>query len=120
EMHRQYYTCEWTWAIDRIQQQFGKTIDEFTAADVVSIVELWKESVVELDRLLYEDAKKEFSLNARTGFGIDGGEDARNLDFECVRGEFEQNAFVREILEHIRKKTELGDELIGRMKKITE
>jgi hypothetical protein len=81
---------------------------------MVEIVELWKKSVVELDRLLYEDAKKEFSLNARTGFGIDGGEHARNLDFESVRGEFEQNTFVKEILEHIRRKTELGDELIRR------
>jgi hypothetical protein len=115
EMHRNYYTYEWTWAIDQIQKRFGKNMDEFTADDVVHIVGLWKKSVVELDQLLYEDAKKEFSLNARTGFGIDGGENARNLDFERVRGEFEQNAFVKEILEHIRRKTELGDELVGRM-----
>jgi hypothetical protein len=115
EMHRNYYTYEWTWAIDQIQKQFGKTIDEFTSDDVIRIVKLWKESVVELDQLLYKDAKKEFSLNARIGFGVDGGEDARNLDFDSVRGEFEKNAFVKEILEHIRRKTELGDELIKRI-----
>jgi hypothetical protein len=117
EMHQKYYIYEWTWAIDRIQKRFGKNIDDFTSADVIRIVELWKKSVVELDRLLYEDAQKEFSLDARTGFGIDGGENARDLDFECVRGEFEQNVFVKEIMEHIRRKTALGDELIKRLSK---
>jgi hypothetical protein len=115
EMHQNYYIYEWTWAIDQIQKRFGKNIDELKAADIISIVELWKKSVVELDQLLYNDAKKEFSLNAKTGFGIDGGENARNLDFEHVRGEFEQNAFVREILEHIRHKTALGNELRSRI-----
>jgi NDP-sugar pyrophosphorylase family protein len=115
DMHRNYYTYEWTWAIDRIQERFGKNIDEFTADDVIRIVTVWKESVVELDRLLYDDAQKEFKLGAKTGFGIDGGEYDRNLDFERVRGEFEQNAFVKETVDHIRRKTELGNELIARM-----
>jgi hypothetical protein len=114
EIHRNYYVYEWTWAMEEIQKRFDTDVDHFTAADVVRIVELWKKSVVELDELLYEDAQKEFSLDARTGFGVDGGEHARNLDFESVRGEFEQNVFVKEILEHIRRKTALGDEVINR------
>ncbi len=118
-MHRHYYTYEWTWAIDKIQERYGKSIEEFTARDVIHIVELWKESVVGIDRLLYDDAKKEFALSSRIGFGVDGSEYDRNLDFEHVRGEFEKNAFVQEALDHIRRKTELGDELISRMKKIT-
>jgi len=117
-MHRNYYTYEWTWAIEKIQERFGKKINEFTARDVIRIVEMWKESVVALDRMLYDDAKKEFALSSRIGFGVDGSEYDRNLDFEQVRGEFEKNAFVREALDHIQRKTELGDELIGRMKAI--
>jgi hypothetical protein len=115
-MHRNYYTYEWTWAIGKIQERFGKKIDEFTARDVIRIVEMWKDSVVSLDRMLYEDAKKEFALSSRIGFGVDGSESDRKLDFEQVRGEFEKNAFVQEALDHIQRKTELGDELIGRMK----
>jgi hypothetical protein len=115
DMHRNYYTTEWTWAIAQIQKRLGKTIADFTADDIINIVNTWKESVVALDRLLYEDAKKEFKLNAKTGFGIDGGEYDRNLDFDHVRGDFEQNAFVKETLDHIRRKTELGNELITRL-----
>jgi hypothetical protein len=117
-MHRNYYTYEWTWAIEKIQERFGKKIDEFTARDVIRIVEMWKDSVISLDRMLYEDAKKEFALSSRIGFGVDGSEYDRNLDFEQVRGDFEKNAFVQEVLEHIQRKTELGDELIVRMKAI--
>ncbi|MDR0833589.1 MAG: DUF4954 family protein [Candidatus Symbiothrix sp.] len=119
-LHQNYYTYEWTWAIEQLQKRIGKTIAEMTAADVIALVETWKKSVVELDQFLYDDAKKEFSLNAKIGFGIDGGENARNLDFEQVRGEFEQNAFVGEILEHIRRKTALGDELISRLTPVLE
>jgi hypothetical protein len=53
-----------------------------------------------------------------TGFGIDGGAEVKKLDFEQVRGEFESNSVVSAIQEHIKQKTELGEELINRMKKI--
>ncbi len=83
-----------------------------------ALVEKWKKSVIDLDNLLYEDARKEFTLSSMTGFGIDGGDEVKKLDFEQVRGEFESNSVVAAIQEHIRKKNALGDELINRMKRI--
>jgi hypothetical protein len=118
KMHRSYYNWEWTWACERIEEEEKKSVDKFTSADVKRIVERWKKSVVDLDRMLYEDAKKEFTLASMTGFGIDGGDEIKKLDFEQVRGDFESNKVVAAIKEHIKKKTALGDELINRMKKI--
>ncbi|MDR1373080.1 MAG: DUF4954 family protein [Dysgonamonadaceae bacterium] len=115
EMHNNYYIYEWTWAIDCIQQWYSVKIEEFTFADIIRIVKIWKDSVVSLDKMLYADAQKEFALNSRTGFGVDGGDTDRELDFGQVRGEFEQNAFVQEITDHIRQKTALGNELIERI-----
>ena len=83
-------------------------------------MERWKKSVVDLDRLLYEDARKEFTLSSMTGFGIDGGDEIKKLDFEQVRGDFESNSVVAAIQEHIKQKSALGDELIERMGKITQ
>ncbi|MHB9143564.1 MAG: DUF6819 domain-containing protein, partial [Paludibacter sp.] len=37
-------------------------------------------------------------------------------DFESVRGSFENNPFVLEVLNHIKRKTDLGNELIDRLK----
>lgn len=50
-----------------------------TAEDIIHIVEKWKEAVVGLDRMVYEDAKKEFSLASMTGFGADGSRLEKNL-----------------------------------------
>jgi hypothetical protein len=117
-LHDSYYKWEWTWACERIEEESGITINKITAGDVITFVNRWKKSVIELDNLLYEDARKEFTLSSMTGFGIDGGADVKKLDFEQVRGEFESNSVVAAIQEHIRLKTALGDELINRMKKI--
>ncbi len=118
-IHDNYDTYEWTWAIDILQKRIGKKVNEITSWDIIEQVEKWKKSVVDLDNMLYEDAKKEFSLNTKTGFGIDGEETDKQLDFEQVRGKFESNSTVSAIKEHIIEKTDLGNELIERMKKVT-
>lgn len=117
-MHNSYYDWEWSWACERIEEEEGKPVSRFTASDIIGLVERWKKSVIDLDRMLYEDARKEFTLSSMTGFGIDGGEDVKKLDFEQVRGEFESNSVVSAIQEHIMQKTALGDELIERMGRI--
>jgi len=116
EIHRNYYTLEWTWAWDKIQSFYGYKPETILPEDIIYLVEDWKEAVVRLDRILYADAQKEFSLSAQTGFGVDGNNDEQRLDFEQVRGVFEQNTFVSSILQHIEKKTKLGDELIEEVK----
>lgn len=116
EMHANYYTYEWTWAYGKIMDFYGLTPETITAKDVTDIVKKWQKAVVGLDRMVYEDAKKEFSLTSMTGFGADGSKEEQMRDFEEVRGAFESNPFVTAVLEHIRIKTELGNELIGRLK----
>lgn len=119
EIHQNYYTYEWTWAYEMMLEFYGLKADEITSKDIINIVEKWKESVIGLDKQVYEDAKKEFSLSAMTGFGADGSREEQRLDFEQVRGYFESNPFVEAVLEHIRVKGELGDELISRMNKVS-
>ncbi|MCM1501340.1 MAG: DUF4954 family protein [Bacteroidales bacterium] len=115
-MHSMYYDYEWTWAYSQIADFYSIDMESITAADVVRIVEQWKDAVSGLDRMVYEDARKEFSLSSMTGFGVDGDRHQRRQDFEEVRGgQFDSNPFVVETLDHIRIKMALGDELIGRL-----
>lgn len=116
EMHRNYYTYEWTWAYQKMLDFYGLDPLRITAADIARIIRQWKESVVGLDRMVYEDAKKEFSLSSMTGFGADGDPKAKRLDFEQVRGDFESNPFVQAVLRHIEEKSALGEELFERLK----
>lgn len=114
-MHRSYYDYEWTWAYGQYKDFFGVDMDTITKEDVIGIVKKWKEAVIGLDRQLYEDARKEFDLAAMTGFGADGSKEDKEHDFEQVRGDFESNSFVTAVLDHIRVKEALGDELIARL-----
>lgn len=114
-MHQNYYNYEWTWAYNKIEEFYGIALGEITAKEVVRIVNKWKEAVVGLDGMIYEDARKEFSLSSMTGFGADGTRLEKELDFGQVRGVFESNPFVTAVLKHIEDKTALGDELIGRL-----
>ena len=116
EIHRNYYALEWTWAWDKIQSYYGFNPDTIMPEDIIFIVKDWEDAVISLDKILYEDAKKEFSLSSQIGFGADGNNDEQRLDFEHVRGVFEQNTFVSSILQHIEEKTKLGDDLISEMK----
>ena len=115
EMHANYYTYEWTWAYEKMLEFYQLDAERITASDICAIVRQWQDSVVGLDRLVYEDAKKEFSLTSMTGFGADGSKAEQKLDFEQVRGVFESNPFVTAVLEHIKVKTELGNELLDRL-----
>lgn len=119
-MHQNYYTYEWKWAYEKLEEYYGVHPSEMTAADIIHIVEQWKMAVVGLDRMVYEDAKKEFSLASMTGFGADGSRIEKEQDFEQVRGDFESNPFVTAVLKHIEVKTALGDELIARMQKVNK
>ncbi len=115
-IHGRYYDYEWTWAYRIIREYYGVDLSEASVEDIMGLVERWQESVVSLDRLVYEDARKEFSLSAMTSFGADGGETRRIQDFEQVRGSsFESNSFVKSIMEHIEVKSELGETCVKKI-----
>lgn len=114
-LHSNYYDFEWTWASELLVEKTGKGIEKLTITDIIALIGKWKESVIGLDELLYEDAKKEFRLDSMTGFGMDGNKATQKLDFEKVRGNFESNDFVNEIVNHIQRKTLLGEKMIEKL-----
>ena len=75
----------------------------------------WKAAVVGIDEMLYQDARKEFSLSTKTGFGFDGNNSTAEADFAEVRGQFQNNPFVTAVQEHIRVKSALGDKWIAQL-----
>jgi hypothetical protein len=117
-IHENYYTYEWSWASDILTHFYPTPVAEFIPLDVVEVTKKWLKAVLEIDNLLYNDAKKEFSLIKQTGFGIDGDKTVRQLDFDKVRGEFETHAEVSSIRDHMAKKEALGNEVIAKMEKI--
>ena len=93
----------------------AKKIDEILPSDITSVLEKWIESITELHKLLYNDAKKEFDVNAQIGFGTDGNEDEKKADFINVRGHLEENPFIKYLKNDTHEKTSLAKELINRI-----
>lgn len=120
DIHDEYYEYEWKWAYGVIGSYYGISLSEASVEDLRSLVVRWKESVVALDKMLYEDARKEFSLSFMTSFGADGDQQEREQDFMNVRGSlFESDPFVRSVQEHIRVKSALGDEALQKLQQIS-
>ena len=115
-MHGQYYNYEWKWAYKVIQEYYQVDFATVTAEKLAELVTRWRDSVVGLDKMIYEDARKEFSLSMMTSFGADGDEQQRKEDFMQVRGSFfESDPFVTSVKDHIRIKSALGDTVLEKL-----
>lgn len=118
DIHSNYYGYEWTWAYEHIREFFGIDPATMTRKEACEIIKKWKNAVVGLDKLIYDDARKEFALSSMTSFGADGDKARRDEDFANVRGgTFDENPFVQEVLDHISRKSSLGDTMIAKLSK---
>lgn len=119
DIHANYYDYEWRWAYKIIQEYYEVDLQKISAEKLCELIGRWRSSVIGLDNLVYDDARKEFSLSAMTSFGADGDENVRKEDFMQVRGSlFESNPFVMSVKDHIRTKSELGDKVLDMLKSL--
>jgi len=116
DIHNNYYQYEWTWAYGVIETFWNVNLSTITREQAATIVKQWKAAVISLDKLIYDDASKEFELSCMTGFGVDGDKMRRDEDFNAVRGgSFDENPFVLEVKDHMRRKGELGDSILKKL-----
>ncbi len=113
QIHSEYYDMEWTWVADHLKEWCGKSVDEITRDDVRAIITRWLDSVTALNHMLLDDARKEYSLQSRTGFGIDDPTGEADNDFVSVRGQFEADPFVKMVQDHIVTKTALAQSALA-------
>ena len=118
QMHANYYSYEWTWALEKLEQVWNCSVNDVTLDQLRMTITQWQEAVVNLDRMVYNDARKEFDLNSQTGFGVDGDREQAEADFEEVRGSFESNSFVQAVLEHIERKSALGAKMMEQLNNV--
>lgn len=118
ELHTDYADYTWNWSKDILEKQLDKSLNDIEIEDIISVVEKWKKSVFTFDDLILRDAKKEFNAISKTGFGLDGNEPDKQLDFEAVRGTFEKNQFVIDINKQLNEISEIANELTKKMTQI--
>ena len=94
----EYNEFSWNFTTDLIQKVSGKAIMNSDILAVEELIKKGESADLTFNDLILRDAKKEFNSISKTGFGIDGDENDRDLDFINTRGTFENHPFVIELL----------------------
>jgi hypothetical protein len=98
DMHENYYKYEWKWALQTMEEYYGFRLCNACKEDIAALVNKWKHSVIALDQLIYEDARKEYALNGREGF--------------------EDDPFVKSVVRHMKEKSALAEEVLHYLKRL--
>ncbi|MHC1738350.1 MAG: DUF4954 family protein [Ignavibacteriaceae bacterium] len=108
-LDNKYTEYSWAWCAALIEKRYNVKIAEITKEQIAQIISDWQDNSVKLNNMILKDAEKEFDKTSKIGFGVDGDDEIRDLDFENVRGKYEENKFVIELkkeTEEIRKTAE--------------
>ena len=97
-IHNQYYHYEWRWASKAMEEYYGFRLDDLSVSELSGLIHRWKDSVIALDKLLYEDAGKEFSLSGMP--------------------DFESDPFVRSVKQHMEVKSSLASQVLEKLSAI--
>ena len=118
EIYNNYPEFAWEWCAELIGRQTGTGIDTLPVTELISIITDWKVNAIKLNNMIIKDAEKEFDPGARLGFGIDGDETTRDLDFQAVRGNFEENKFVLALQKEMSVIEEKSGQLISLLERL--
>ena len=89
-----------------------KSRSDIHKEDLKTILTEGAKAFVKLNKLIKEDAIKEFDSGAQIGYGIDGDAETVKADFEAVRGNKETNSFIVGLEEESLEITEKWEKLI--------
>ena len=112
EIHAAYPEQKLRWFAALLRARESVVPGEITDPHMARILTEWRDARVKLNTLVLFDAKKEFDVTCRIGFGIDGDDAVRDQDFEAVRGRYEDSKFVRALVEETGRVQAQADELI--------
>jgi hypothetical protein len=92
-----YPKDEWAWVCRAYEQRFSKAPGALSGEELSAVADSWLEVKQKFIRAVLSDAEKEFSEISRIGFGADGPPEAREADFQAVRGTYESDKFVKQL-----------------------
>ncbi len=108
-----YDNNAWDWVVKPIEQRIGCSLSDIDIDKLKSFLEQYRDIIYNIDCAVIEDAKKEYSENMQTGYGIDLEQNSRHSDFEAVRGTFSDNDFVKDLTAHYKRRSRRIDDILS-------
>jgi len=115
-IHDSYDSYVWDWTTRILSERFDMDVRNIEASQLGELISKWETESIKLDKMILNDATKEYDDSSKIGFGVDGDQDVINQDFEAVRGTPDKNKFIAGINQEIIQIEEKAAEL----KKILE
>jgi len=103
KIHQAAEKDEWLWVKNAYKETFNRELEKLAKAQFIEDAESYQKVKTKFFKLVLVDAEKEFNEITRTGFGQDGSADDLSEDFHQVRGQYDQNKFVRQIRDNIKE-----------------
>ena len=89
----------WAWTVALLKEEKGLEVETVTADDLRQLIDDWKTQKQRFNNMIMSDAQKEYDANSRIGYGLDGDAQVQEADFAAVRGTYEGNGFVQELMQ---------------------
>ena len=100
-LYEGYADDEWAWCVDLLESVLEIRFEELKPCHLRTLMEDWRENSIKFNKMILNDAGKEFNPNSRISYGLDGDAETVQKDFEQIHGTVEENSFVRQILDEI-------------------
>lgn len=117
-IHQNYDKYAWVWCLELVSRQVGTELENITVEALLQIITDYKTNAVKFNNMILKDAEKEFDSGSKLGFGIDGDQNTRDMDFQSVRGAYPDNKFVIGLQKETKEIEEKADRLIGLLGKM--
>jgi hypothetical protein len=114
-LYENYDSYKWNFTLQILKVRFDLTSVNVSSERIADLISKWKENSIRLNNMILSDAKKEFDANSMISFGLDGDEGVRKADFENVRGSYDENSFVKDLLKDNEEIEKTADVLIQRI-----
>ncbi len=117
KLHSEYEADKWAWCCSLIEQRLGTICQEITLNNLGHMIAEWKNSCARLREMVEKDSRKEFDATSQIGFGADGDDQDRQLDFDLVRGDFETNEFIKTLQADTAKVEQRAEQVVEFLKR---
>jgi hypothetical protein len=108
-----YEDFAWNWFVNYLKDHYSLINGVFSKEILTQIIDDWKTNSIKINNMILNDAKKEFDSNSKISYGINGNEEITDRDSEAVKGNYESNSFVKNIIKE-------SDEISNKARTILE
>lgn len=118
EIFDKYPEYCWNWAAALLEDKLGAPIEKAKKDDILNLIDTWHKETEKWYGIVLDDARKEFSESAMKGYGLDGDKKWQLKDFNAVRGEYDDNKFVKQINLEIQEVKHLSESVSEKVRNI--